>query len=137
MTNKAVTFHALNEHFIISQDKDDNFKWLMTDVRNQLDIVHRHTNYGYGLSVLKEELLSRKKPHSIVWNAFNEVANECIKDNYPDSNLRATSKQLKDWLLSKGYDYQEIFKPLIEEVKQWRIELKKEFKEFEEENNNA
>lgn len=137
MTNKTVTFHALNEHFVISQDKDYNFEWLITDVRNQLDIVHRHTNYGYGLSVLKEELLSRKKPHSIVWNAFIEVANECIKDNYPDSNLRATSKQLKDWLLSKGYDYQEIFKPLIEEVKQWRIELKKELKEFEEENNNA
>lgn len=134
MTNKTVTFHVLNEHFVISQDKDYNFKWLMTDVKNQLDLVHRHTNYGNGRSVLTEELLSRKKPHSIVWNAFNEIANECIKDNYPDSNLRAISKQLKDWLLSKGYDYQEIFKPLIEEVKQWRIELKKE---FEEENNNA
>lgn len=102
-TNQIITFNTLNGHYLESGEViNENYlcdaitMWIM------------NTQYLYNMLSSK-----RHKTTSIVWEAFMNLANDHIKNEY--KGLECSSNQLKKWLntYGKGYD---TLKMAVEEI---------------------
>lgn len=114
MNNINITFTALNSYFLNTANNTINVDYL-TDL---IDITISNNKKVYDL------LKTRMKTHSIVWCAFQVVANDCINEiEYPNTkNYIASSYQLKKWLDRYNLSY-DIFSNLIEIYDEYRKEL--------------
>lgn len=126
MTNKQITFDALNGYFLNTATGAINTDYLNECVYCVFDIEYRHTNAGNGQSKLTALLLNnRRKPSALVWEAFMNFTNRAIENECYPRQFTATSEQLKQWLKAYNLDYS-VFDPIVAEVERMRNEAKEE-----------
>ena len=122
MTNKQITFDALNGYFLNTETGAINTDYLNECIYCVFDIEYRHTNAGNGKSKLYALLTNnRRKPSAIVWEAFLNFANRAIENEFYPRQFTATSDQLKAWLKAYNLDYS-VFNPVLAEVERMRAE---------------
>ena len=125
MTNQKLTFDTLDSYFLNTGNMRLNIGYFRDSVRDQLDIVQRHTNGGNGKSMLLVNLEnSRRSIRSIVWNAFISMTNDYILNETGNEKMTCTGQQLKKYLAQDGYTVEEALQPVIEEVSKWRNSVK-------------
>ena len=125
MTNQKLTFDTLDSYFLNTGNMRLNIGYFRDGVRDQLDIVQRHTNGGNGKSMLLVNLEnSRRSIRSIVWNAFISMTNDYILNETGNEKMTCTGQQLKKYLAQYGYTVEEALQPVIEEVSKWRNSVK-------------
>lgn len=125
MTNQNLTFNTLDSYFLNTGNMRLNIGYFRDSVRDQLDIVQRHTNGGNGKSLLIVNLEnSRRSIRSIVWAAFVEMTNTYIENETGDRKATCTSQQLKKYLAQYGYTPETALQPVIDEVEGWRKDVK-------------
>lgn len=125
MTNQKLTFDTLDSYFLNTGNMRLNIGYFRDSVRDQLDIVQRHTNGGNGKSMLLVNLEnSRRSIRSIVWNAFISMTNDYILNETGNEKMTCTGQQLKKYLAQYGYTVEEALQPVIEEVSKWRNSVK-------------
>ena len=125
MTNQKLTFVTLDSYFLNTGNMRLNIGYFRDSVRDQLDIVQRHTNGGNGKSMLLVNLEnSRRSIRSIVWNAFISMTNDYILNETGNEKMTCTGQQLKKYLAQYGYTVEEALQPVIEEVSKWRNSVK-------------
>lgn len=99
MTNKEKTFSALNSSFLNTQDMKINESYLNESLALLLDNVQPLYN---------AMMYSKRKPHSVAWEAFIHLANERLEyEEYP-RKYSCTSEHLKKWLAEYGRGYTSI-----------------------------
>lgn len=116
-TNKAITFSALNSHYLNTDTMTINEEYL----NDAIVIWGENTERFYNAYTQ-----SKRTIQSIVWEILNDLANHHIKDNeYPyNQDHYASSQQLKDWLNEYGYGYETLF-PAIVTFQDLRLEYKR------------
>ena len=117
-TRKAITFAALNSHYLDTSDMKINEDYL-----NDAIII-----WGENTKRFYDAYTQSKRPiHSIVWEIFADLANHHIKTNeYPyNQDCYASSAQLKAWLNEYGDGYETLL-PAIVYFQDLRNEYKKE-----------
>ena len=125
MTNQNLTFNTLDSYFLNTGNMRLNIGYFRDSVRDQLDIVQRHTNSGNGKSLLIVNLEnSRRSIRSIVWEAFIAMTNDYIENETGDKKTICTSQQLKKYLAQYGYTPEAALQPVIDEVASWRKDVK-------------
>lgn len=115
-TNKAITFAALNSHYLDTSDMRINEEYL-----NDAIIM-----WGENTERFYKAYTQTKRPiRSIVWEIFTDLTNDHIKSNeYPyNQNYHATSAQLKAWLAEYGDGYETLL-PAIVAFQNLRLEYK-------------
>ena len=117
-TNKAITFAALNSHYLDTSCNRIN----ETYFNDALIMYGENTRHIYNAYTK-----SRRTIQSIVWQIFTELANEHIRSNeYPyNQDCQASSEQLKAWLKEYGDGYETLL-PAIVCFQDLRNEYKKE-----------
>ena len=117
-TNKAITFAALNSHYLDTSCNRIN----ETYFNDALIMWGENTRHIYDAYTK-----SRRTIKSIVWEIFTELANHHIKTNeYPyNQDCYASSEQLKAWLKEYGDGYETLL-PAIVCFQDLRNEYKKE-----------
>ena len=121
MTNQNLTFNTLDSYFLNTGSGKLNIGYLRDSVRDQFDIVQRHTNGGNGKSLLTVNLEnSRRSIRSLVWEAFVIMTNDYIENETGNKKFSCTSQQLKNYLAKYGYTIEEAHQPVIDEVTKWR-----------------
>lgn len=117
-TNKAITFSALNSHYLNTDTMTINEEYL----NDAIVMWGENTERFY-----KAYTQSKRTIQSIVWEILNDLANHHIKDNeYPyNQDHYASSQQLKDWLNEYGNGYETLF-PAIVTFQDLRLEYKTE-----------
>lgn len=99
MTNKEKTFSALNSAFLNTQNMKINESYLNDSLAMFLDNVKPLYN---------AMRYSKRKPYSVAWEAFMQLANDRLKEEeYPQKYI-CTSEQLKNWLAEYGRGYASI-----------------------------
>lgn len=125
MTNQELTFNTLDSYFLNTGNGRLNIGYFRDSVRNQLDIVQRHTNGGNGKSLLTVNLENnRRSIKSLVWTAFVEMVNDYLENETGNKKYTCTSAQLKKYLTQYGYTLEEALQPVIDEISTWREEVK-------------
>lgn len=125
MTNQTLIFNTLDSYFLNTGNMRLNIGYFRDSVRDQLDIVQRHTNGGNGKSLLIVNLEnSRRSIRSLVWAAFVEMTNTYIENETGDRKAACTSQQLKKYLAQYGYTPETALQPVIDEVEGWRKDVK-------------
>lgn len=125
MTNQNLTFNTLDSYFLNTGNMCLNIGYFRDSVRDQLDIVQRHTNGGNGKSLLIVNLEnSRRSIRSIVWEAFIAMTNDYIENETGDKKTVCTGQQLKKYLAQYGYTPEAALQPVIDEVASWRKDVK-------------
>ena len=117
-TNKAITFAALNSHYLDTSNMRINEEYF----NDALIIWGENTERFY-----KAYTQSNRKIPSIVWEIFTDLANHHIKTNeYPyNQDCYASSEQLKAWLKEYGDGYETLL-PAIVAFQDLRTEYRKE-----------
>lgn len=98
-TNKAITYAALNSHYLDTSKMEINETYL-----NDAIII-----WGENTRRFYEAYTESRRPiRSIVWEMFIDLANNHIKSNeYPyNQDCYASSDQLKKWLADYGNGYE-------------------------------
>lgn len=125
MTNQKLTFDTLDSYFLNTGKMRLNIGYFRDSVRDQFDIVQRHTNGGNGKSLLIINLEnSRRSIQSLVWEAFISMTNDYIENETGSQKMVCTSQQLKKYLAQYGYTMQEALQPVIDEITKWRNDVK-------------
>lgn len=125
MTNQKLTFNTLDSYFLNTGNMRLNIGYFRDSVRDQFDIVQRHTNGGNGKSLLAVNLEnSRRSIRSLVWEAFVIMTNDYIENETGNKKFSCTSQQLKKYLAKYGYTIEEALQPVIDEVTKWRNDVK-------------
>ena len=125
MTNQALTFNTLDSYFLNTGNGRLNIGYFRDSVRDQLDIVQRHTNGGNGKSLLTVNLENnRRSIKSLVWAAFVEMVNSYIENETGNKKYTCMSAQLKKYLSQYGYTLEEALQPVIDEITKWREDVK-------------
>lgn len=125
MTNQKLTFDTLDSYFLNTGKMRLNIGYFRDSVRDQFDIVQRHTNGGNGKSLLIINLEnSRRSIRSLVWEAFISMTNDYIENETGNQKMICTSQQLKKYLAQYGYTMEEAFQPVIDEITTWRNDVK-------------
>ena len=117
-TRKAITYSALNSHYLDTSDMRINAEYL----NDALIIWGENTKHFY------DAYTKSKRPiRSIVWEIFTDLANHHIKTNeYPyNQDCYASSDQLKAWLHEYGNGYETI-RPTFEAFQALRTEYRLE-----------
>lgn len=117
-TNKAITYTALNSHYLDTSKMEINEEYL-----NDAIII-----WGENTRKFYEAYTGSRRPiRSIVWEMFADLANNHIKSNeYPyNQDCYASSDQLKKWLAEYGNGY-ETLSPAIEYFETIRNEYREE-----------
>ena len=117
-TNKAITYTALNSHYLDTSKMEINEEYL-----NDAIII-----WGENTRKFYEAYTSSRRPiRSIVWEMFADLTNNHIKSNeYPyNQDCYASSDQLKKWLADYGNGY-ETLSPAIEYFEAIRNEYREE-----------
>ena len=117
-TNKAITFAALNSHYLDTSKMKINEEYL----NDAIIIWGENTRRFY-----EAYTRSRRSIRSIVWEIFTDLANNHIKSNeYPyNQDCYANSEHLKKWLLDYGDGYDTLL-PSIDYFETIRREYKEE-----------
>ena len=117
-TNKAITFTALNSHYLDTSKMEINEEYL----NDAIIIWGENTRRFY-----EAYTRSRRSIRSIVWEMFTDLANNHIKSNeYPyNQDCYASSEQLKKWLSDYGDGYDTLL-PAIDYFETIRREYKEE-----------
>ena len=117
-TNKAITFVALNSHYLDTSKMKINEEYL----NDAIIIWGENTRRFY-----EAYTRSRRSIRSIVWEMFADLANNHIKSNeYPyNQDCYASSEQLKKWLSEYGDGYDTLL-PAIDYFETIRREYKEE-----------
>ena len=125
MTNQKLTFDTLDSYFLNTGNMRLNIGYFRDSVRDQFDIVQRHTNGGNGKSLLIINLEnSRRSIRSLVWEAFISMTNDYIENETGNQKMTCTSQQLKKYLAQYGYTMEEALQPVIDEITTWRNDVK-------------
>lgn len=125
MTNQNLTFNTLDSYFFNTGNMRLNIAYFRDSVRDQFDIVQRHTNGGNGKSLLLLNLENSRRPiKSLVWEAFITMTNDYIENETGNRKFTCTSQQLKKYLAQYGYTIEEALQPVIDEVTKWRNDVK-------------
>lgn len=125
MTNQKLTFDTLDSYFLNTGKMRLNIGYFRDSVRDQFDIVQRHTNGGNGKSLLIINLEnSRRSIRSLVWEAFISMTNDYIENETGNQKMTCTSQQLKKYLAQYGYTMEEALQPVIDEITTWRNDVK-------------
>lgn len=125
MTNQKLTFDTLDSYFLNTGKMRLNIGYFRDSVRDQFDIVQRHTNGGNGKSLLIINLEnSHRSIQSLVWEAFISMTNDYIENETGSRKMTCTSQQLKKYLAQYGYTMQEALQPVIDEITKWRNDVK-------------
>ena len=125
MTNQTLTFNTLDSYFLNTGNMRLNIGYFRDSVRDQFDIVQRHTNGGNGKSLLTVNLENLRRPiKSLVWEAFISMTNDYIENETGSRKMTCTSQQLKKYLAQYGYTMEEALQPVIDEVTKWRNDVK-------------
>lgn len=125
MTNQKLTFDTLDSYFLNTGNMRLNIGYFRDSVRDQFDIVQRHTNGGNGKSLLIINLENSRRPiRSLVWEAFISMTNDYIENETGSQKMVCTSQQLKKYLAQYGYTMQEALQPVIDEITKWRNDVK-------------
>ena len=116
--NKAITFAALNSHYLDTSKTEINEEYL----NDAIIIWGENTRRFY-----EAYTRSRRSIRSIVWEMFTDLANNHIKSNeYPyNQDCYASSEQLKKWLSDYGDGYDTLL-PAIDYFETIRREYKEE-----------
>ena len=116
-TNKAITFSALNSHYLNTETMTINEEYL----NDALIMWGENTERFY-----KAYTQSKRPIQSIVWEIFADLAKHHIKDNeYPyNQDHYASSQQLKAWLNEYGEGYETLL-PSIVAFQDLRMEYKR------------
>ena len=120
-TSKAITFAALNSHYLNTSTNRINADYLNDSIIIWGENTQAHYNaYTKG----------RSKIHSVVWAMLADLAAHLIRENeYPSNqNFYASSEQLKAWLQQYGDGYDTIA-PAVEHFQALRDEYRSEAKE--------
>ena len=117
-TNKAITFAALNSHYLDTSKMEINEEYL----NDAIIIWGENTRRFY-----EAYTRSRRSIRSIVWEMFADLANNHIKSNeYPyNQDCYASSEQLKKWLSEYGDGYDTLL-PAIDYFETIRREYREE-----------
>ena len=117
-TNKAITFAALNSHYLDTSKMRINEEYL----NDAIIIWGENTRKFY-----EAYTRSRRPIRSIVWEMFIDLTNNHIKSNeYPyNQDCYASGDQLKKWLAEYGNGY-ETLSPTIEYFETIRNEYREE-----------
>ena len=120
-TRKAITYSALNSHYLDTSDMRINAEYL-TDA---LVMWGENTKHFYDAYTK-----SNRTIRSIVWEIFTDLANHHIRTNeYPyNQDCYASSDQLKSWLSEYGDGYETLL-PTIVVFQDLRAEYRKEEKQ--------
>lgn len=115
-TNKAITYAALNAHYLNTQTGRINADYL----NDAIIIVGDNTQRYY-----KDVTKSRRAIRAIVWEIFADLATDHIRTvEYPyNQSHYASGAQLKAWLDEYGDSY-ETLTPAIDFFKRQREEYK-------------
>lgn len=125
MTNQKLTFDTLDSYFLNTGNMRLNIGYFRDSVRDQFDIVQRHTNGGNGKSLLIINLENSRRPiRSLVWEAFISMTNDYIENETGSQKMVCTSQQLKKYLAQYGYTMEEALQPVIDEITTWRNDVK-------------
>ena len=125
MTNQTLTFNTLDSYFLNTGNMRLNIGYFRDSVRDQFDIVQRHTNGGNGKSMLLVNLEnSRRSIKSLVWEAFQSMTNDYLENETGSRKYTCTSAQLKKYLDQYGFTLDEALKPVIDEISTWREAVK-------------
>lgn len=105
-TNKAITFSALNSHYLNTETMTINEEYF----NDALIMWGENTERFY-----KAYTQSKRTIQSIVWEIFADLTNCHIKDNeYPyNQDHYASSYQLKDWLEEYGSGYETLLPAIV------------------------
>lgn len=105
-TNKAITFSALNSHYLNTETMTINEEYF----NDALIMWGENTERFY-----KAYTQSKRTIQSIVWEIFADLANHHIKDNeYPyNQDYYASSQQLKAWLNEYGEGYETLLPAIV------------------------
>lgn len=116
-TNKAITFAALNSHYLDTSDMTINEEYL----NDAIIMWGENTEHFY-----RAYTESKRSIKSIVWEIFTDLAKHHIKDNeYPyNQDHFASSYQLKAWLEEYGNGYETLL-PAIVAFQDLRMEYKR------------
>lgn len=116
--NKAITYAALNSHYLDTSKMEINEEYL-----NDAIIIWGENTRKFYEAYTK----SRRPIRSIVWEMFIDLTNNHIKSNeYPyNQDCYASSDQLKKWLSDYGHGY-ETLSPTIEYFETIRNEYREE-----------
>ena len=119
-TNKAITFVALNSHYLDTSKMKINEEYL----NDAIIIWGENTRRFY-----EAYTRSRRSIRSIVWEMFADLADNHIKSTeYPyNQDCYASSDQLKKWLSEYGDGYDTLL-PAIDYFETIRREYKEEQK---------
>lgn len=125
MTNQTLTFNTLDSYFLNTEKMRLNIGYFRDSVRDQFDLVQRHTNGGNGKSLLIINLENSRRPiRSLVWEAFISMTNNYIENETGSRKMTCTSQQLKKYLAQYGYTMEEALQPVIDEITTWRNDVK-------------
>jgi hypothetical protein len=117
-TNKAITYAALNSHYLDTSKMEINEDYL----NDALMIWGENTRKFY-----EAYTSSRRSIRSIVWEIFIDLTNNHIKSNeYPyNQDCYASSEHLKKWLAEYGEGYDTLL-PTIDYFETRRREYREE-----------
>lgn len=115
-TNKAITFNALNSHYLNTGNMTINEEYL-----NDAIIMWGENTERFYDAYTK----GKRTIQSIVWEIFADLVNHHIKDiEYPyNQDCYASSAQLKAWLDEYGCGYETLL-PAIVTFQDLRMEYK-------------
>ena len=108
MTNKNLTFNTLDSYFLNTGNMRLNIGYFRDCIMDQFDIVQRHTNGGNGKSLL----------------IVNLENSRYIENETGNKKYTCTSDQLKKYIAQYGYTLEEALQPIIDEVTNWRNDVK-------------
>lgn len=116
-TNKAITFAALNSHYLDTSKMRINEEYL-----NYALIMWGENTEHFYIAYTQ----TKRSIKSIVWEIFTDLVNHHIKDNeYPyNQDHVASSYQLKAWLEEYGDGYETLL-PAIVTFQDLRMEYKR------------
>lgn len=105
-TNKAITYSALNSHYLDTSKMKINDDYL----NDAIVMWGENTERFY-----KAYTQSKRTIQSIVWEILTDLTNQHIKDNeYPyNQDCYATSAQIKAWLDEYGDGYETILPAIV------------------------
>ena len=116
MTSKEKTFSALNSYFLNTATMKINESYFTDSLQILLD----NTRHLY-----EATRHSKRKPHSVAWEAFIFLANECLQMIEYPAKYNCSSDQLKKWLQEYGRGYDSL-SDVIAYIEEEREEAKKE-----------
>lgn len=120
-----MTFNTLDSYFLNTGSMKLNIGYLRDSITAYFDVTERNTNGGNGKSLLQINLENtRRSIKSLVWEAFQSMTNDYLKNETGNKKFSCTSQQLKKYLAKYGYTIEEALQPVIDEVTKWRNDVK-------------